>query len=49
MGEKGELADEDVGIEEVEKTLKNEKPTGEDGVPIKFIKYLPKIWIREVT
>lgn len=42
----------EIGKDEVWRALasmKNGKAAGEDGVPVEFLKYLPRIWIQEAT
>lgn len=41
-----------IGMEEVERALrsmKNKKAAGEDGIGAEFLKYLPRVWIVELT
>lgn len=30
-------------------TMKNNKAAGEDGIPAEFLKYLPKVWLKELV
>lgn len=50
--EGNEILNREIGIDEVQRTLasmKNGKAAGEDGVPVEFLKYLPRVWVQEIT
>lgn len=50
--EGNEVMNREIGIDEVQRALasmKNRKAAGEDGVPVEFLKYLPREWVQEIA